>query len=66
MSSVPSWHLQLWDLSIDDPYQDDGRCQKVITEHDGTVKVCYDLIVVPCIVLTVCVYLSVWHNLAMK
>ena len=31
--------LQLWDLSIEDPYHDDGRCQKVITEHSGTVKV---------------------------
>ena len=31
--------MQLWDLSIEDPYHDDGRCQKVITEHSGTVKV---------------------------
>lgn len=31
--------LQLWELSIEDPYHDDGRCQKVITEHSGIVKV---------------------------
>ena len=31
--------MQLWDLNIEDPYQDDGCCQKVITEHNGIVKV---------------------------